>query len=310
MAIIMQSLDNKKRSCAFFILNFIFSLYSMKKIFTLALGLGFAAQVQAQMTFEKGTWADVKAKAKQENKMIFVDAYTTWCGPCKMMSKSVFPDTLVGKHYNTNFINFKMDMEQGEGVQFAQDYKVQAYPTLLYFTKEGELAHRTVGAPDAATFVENGKNALLPEKQFYTLLKKYEKGNREKKFLHQIAAAAADADAENKIEIAEAFMKTIKQSDWLADDNIKIVASTVSTFSSPVFKHLEANFDKLPQDLMAQTTYQCLEAEIKKAVEAKDENMMKAMQDKVTKYMPEQYSTQINPRIEKIFYEKTGLTKK
>lgn len=128
----------------------------MKKIFLLTVGLGFALHTQAQITFEQGSWADVKAKAKKENKMIFVDAYTTWCGPCKVMSKNTFTDKSVGEYYNANFVNYKFDMEKGEGPAFANEFSIQAYPTLLYFTSAGEVAYRTEGAQNATQFLSTG----------------------------------------------------------------------------------------------------------------------------------------------------------
>ncbi len=46
--------------------------------------------------FEHITFAEGLAKAKAENKLIFVDAFTTWCGPCKMLTSKTFPDSAVG----------------------------------------------------------------------------------------------------------------------------------------------------------------------------------------------------------------------
>ncbi|HMZ23915.1 MAG TPA: DUF255 domain-containing protein, partial [Saprospiraceae bacterium] len=67
------------------------------------------------MTFETGNWASILKKAKKEKKLIYLDAYTSWCGPCKMMKKNVFPDAAVGEYFNANFVNAQIDMEKGEG---------------------------------------------------------------------------------------------------------------------------------------------------------------------------------------------------
>ena len=61
-------------------------------------------------------WQDVLAKAKKENKIVFVDAYTTWCGPCKWMAANIFPTKEVGDVFNASFVNAKIDMEKGEGI--------------------------------------------------------------------------------------------------------------------------------------------------------------------------------------------------
>lgn len=65
--------------------------------------------------FESGTWKEILTKAKTENKTIFVDVYTKWCGPCKHVSETVFPQEKLGEYYNSRFINFKIDAESPPG---------------------------------------------------------------------------------------------------------------------------------------------------------------------------------------------------
>ena len=84
------------------------------------------------MEFFHGTLEEAKAKAKEEGKPIFVDAYAVWCGPCKRMAKQVFTTPEAGAFYNANFVNMKLDMERGEGLKFRQKYPVSAFPTLYY----------------------------------------------------------------------------------------------------------------------------------------------------------------------------------
>ena len=67
-----------------------------------------------QIVFELGNLESVLQKAAKENKLIFIDAYTTWCGPCKKMSKEVFTTDTVANYFNRTFVNYKFDMEKGE----------------------------------------------------------------------------------------------------------------------------------------------------------------------------------------------------
>ena len=84
----------------------------MKQLIFSLLVLFLATSVQAGgIDFFHGTWEEALEKAKKEDKLIFVDAYTTWCGPCKRMSKQVFPQDAVGEFYNKNFVSMKIDME-------------------------------------------------------------------------------------------------------------------------------------------------------------------------------------------------------
>ena len=95
--------------------------------------------------------------AKKEKKNIFLDAYASWCGPCKMLKKNIFTQKEVGDFYNSNFINMAIDMEQGEGPQLAQKYKVQAYPTLLFINHKGEVIGSALGYHQADEIIALGK---------------------------------------------------------------------------------------------------------------------------------------------------------
>lgn len=117
------------------------------------------------IAFFQGTWNEALAAAKKQKKLIFVDAYAVWCGPCKYMSNNVFPDKAVGEFFNKNFISYKFDMEKGEGPDFSNKYKITAYPTLLFIDYAGEVVYRQMGARDAAGFIKLGEEALASIKK-------------------------------------------------------------------------------------------------------------------------------------------------
>jgi len=110
--------------------------------------------------FEHGTWKEVLQKAQQSNKPIFIDVYTSWCGPCKKMSKDIFPLTEVGKVYNANFICYQIDAEKGDGIEIAKKYEVKAYPTYLFLKNDGTLFSRSVGSMEVEKFIAISKTAL------------------------------------------------------------------------------------------------------------------------------------------------------
>jgi thioredoxin 1 len=125
----------------------------MKKIWLLILPLMlgiFTAQAGdgktgAGIQFKETSWAEVAKQAAKEKKLIFMDIYTTWCGPCKALKKNVFPDKAVGDYFNANFVSIAVDAEKGEGVQIAEKYGVPGYPTLLILDKDGKEIGRTIG---------------------------------------------------------------------------------------------------------------------------------------------------------------------
>ena len=220
----------------------------MKKILMTLLMLltaaaGFAQTETASaagIQFETGTWAEILAKAKQQNKYVFVDAYTTWCGPCKWMDKNVFPTAEAGEYFNKNFVNAKIDMEKGEGLEIAKTYSVQAYPTYLYVDGDGNLVHRVVGSMETPKFIAASGNALNPDTQYGTLLRKFEAGERNPDFLFNAAHAAQSAfDSKKATEIGAAYLKT--QSNLLEEKNVKFISQFTSSATDPNFEFKRKN---------------------------------------------------------------------
>lgn len=149
----------------------------MKKL-TLILALLSVMVLGAQtkgIVFETGNLASVLEKAKKENKLIFIDAYTTWCGPCKFMAKYIFTNDTVAQFFNSKFVNYKMDMEKGEGLDFAKKYQVNCYPNLIFIDGSGKLVHRGAGSSTARAFLTFAENALSPDKNFVAMKDGYEK---------------------------------------------------------------------------------------------------------------------------------------
>lgn len=108
--------------------------------------------------FTESSWKDILKKAKAEKKIIFLDAYASWCGPCKMLQKKVFTQKAVGDLYNSKFINVKMDMEKGEGPALSEIYPLEAYPTLLYINSDGRVIRKVVGAVPADELISVGRS--------------------------------------------------------------------------------------------------------------------------------------------------------
>jgi thioredoxin 1 len=104
--------------------------------------------------FFDGTWSEALKLAKAENKPVFVDISTGWCGYCKKMKNKVYADPQVGEHYNGNFINVSIDAEKGEGKAIAAKYGVKGYPTLVFVHPDGTTLLQTRGYHKPDEFLE------------------------------------------------------------------------------------------------------------------------------------------------------------
>ncbi len=110
--------------------------------------------------FESGSWNEVLKLAKKENKLIFLDMYASWCGPCKLLKSRTFPNENVGTFFNKHFINYAIDAEKGEGAQLAGKYNITGYPTLLFVNGKGELIARTMGYHTPEQLLEVGQKII------------------------------------------------------------------------------------------------------------------------------------------------------
>ncbi len=211
------------------------------KIILLLLLLGlFSQQAIAQdagMEFFHGTWQETLDAAQKERKLIFVDAYTEWCGPCKMMSRNTFTDPEVGKVYNKNFVNYKFDMEKGEGPEFARKYGITAYPTLFFINFKGEVVHKVVGyrAPDK--FLGEAEIALRPENLAAYDNMKYKAGDLEGEKLLAYAIKKK-ADGGDYQEAAREYFDSRSKKQLLSKEGWEAIEQLTFDVNSPEFQLL------------------------------------------------------------------------
>ncbi|GAB7087844.1 thioredoxin family protein [Marinifilum fragile] len=220
----------------------------MKKLLGVMLAVFMTSSIFAQgIEFEHGTFAEALAKAKKENKMVFMDCYTTWCGPCKMLAKNIFPQKEVGDYFNAHFVNVKMDMEKGEGIELQKKYGVKAYPTLLFMDANGKVLHTKVGGSDAAGLIEEAKIAGDPSRQIGALEKKYAKGNREPKFVAQYIKALYSAYKQDEMRaVGKDFITNCPKEKLANVDAFTVIGySEALEFGSEAYKYIIANHDKL-----------------------------------------------------------------
>ena len=110
--------------------------------------------------FIEEDWNKARKTAQSENKLIFLDIYATWCGPCKMLKQSTFKDAGVAEFFNKNFINVTVDGEKGTGPELAQQYAIEGYPTLVVADHTGKPVLITAGYIPADVLMKFANEAL------------------------------------------------------------------------------------------------------------------------------------------------------
>jgi thioredoxin 1 len=107
--------------------------------------VNFENDAEQGIQFHKGSWNEALAKAKAENKLIFLDIYATWCGPCKQLKSRTFSNAEVGKYFNERFINVALDGEKDDGYKLANDFSIRGFPSLFFIDAKGKIIKRTTG---------------------------------------------------------------------------------------------------------------------------------------------------------------------
>jgi thioredoxin-related protein len=214
----------------------------MKKLILLLAFLPTFLFAQDGINFQHNTtWQKIQAEAKAQHKFIFMDCFTTWCGPCRFMSSTIFPQKAVGDNINASFISVAVQLDTTEGDNdavkswysdahnIAQQYNIRAYPTYLFFDENGNLVHRIVGSTQTPEeFIAKADNALNPKTQYYTLLKEYDNGKNDTAFLHSLALMAQDAyDLKKANSIANKYIDQLR--DLYTKDNLDFVSQFTQT---------------------------------------------------------------------------------
>lgn len=208
---------------------------------TLTLGAAFfAVSLSAQgISFEKKSFKETLAKAKQENKLVFIDAMASWCGPCKMMERNIFPVAKVGDFYNKNFLNLTLDMEKGEGREVAQRYGIRAYPTFLFLNGDGELVLQNSGYLQEADFLKIGEEAAAAKGSFAEMKKKFLAGDRSPEVLMGVARAFANSEFDLAKQAGTAYFAQKSSDGILTQDEANLLMFFVKNSTDEAYRNFQ-----------------------------------------------------------------------
>ncbi|MBR4367151.1 MAG: thioredoxin family protein [Bacteroidaceae bacterium] len=194
------------------------------------------------------TLEEASAKAKAENKLIFLDCFTTWCGPCKKMARDVFPQDKVGAYMNPKFINLQIDMEGEYGAPLAKKLQITAYPTFVIFNADAQEIGRFLGSSDADGFIKNVEEKSK-DNSSSDFQKRFSNGDRDPQFLlDYLKSLNASYKGDEANTVAEALLEG-KEATFAADSTLRMVfmRSIINPFA-PSFIYTVKN----PASLKAQ----------------------------------------------------------
>jgi thioredoxin-related protein len=217
----------------------------MNKITCFLIIYPFLIQAQKRgINFEQNlNWKQVQLKAKEENKYIFMDCYASWCAPCKYMDSEVYSNDSIGFYVNEKFISVKIKMDtiianDGKNQEGAYNdsyliqkkYKITAFPSYLFFSPNGVILHKEIGAKNREEFIAVIANSLQRNRQYFTILEKYQRGDITKDEMHYLAKMAKSI-GEDDVAICVAkdyinnFLLKLKEDDFYKVENFEFISN-------------------------------------------------------------------------------------
>ncbi|MDD2426041.1 MAG: thioredoxin family protein [Bacteroidales bacterium] len=217
----------------------------MKKSFLSILFIISSVVVFAQgINFQDLTFQQALDKAKSENKYVFIDSYTDWCGPCKAMAKDIFPMKEMGDYFNPKFISVKFNAEKGEeGIAVKNRFGIKAYPTFVILDGDGNLIHMFAGGVLSLAFIDKIEESFNPDKAFGILQKKYNEGDRSKKLVANYLQALIGTYTTDATKMIEEFAATLSDDELICEECL-FMFDDLARLESPRGKFLVENVGK------------------------------------------------------------------
>ncbi|MDD5894922.1 MAG: DUF255 domain-containing protein [Prevotellaceae bacterium] len=228
-------------------------------IASIALSL-FSQQSEAQgVVFNDIPWAEALAKARKENKHVFVDVYTSWCGPCKKMASSVFTNPQVADYMNSNFVSIKIDAEKQKEHEAIKNNPPSAYPSYYYYNNEGNLLSIQTGFHEADEFVSISKKAMSDNigKEYENAMLQWNMGNREPQFVKKLLFKyVAELTPDSLRPMINQYLQGLNPEECLLQENSDMIIcfmrsikddwvwKTIVTFSNDYLKTYGEDFGR------------------------------------------------------------------
>lgn len=262
------------------------------------------------IVFHEGNFASAVQKAKKENKFVFVDFYAVWCGPCKYMSASVFPNATIGEYFNANFVNVKIDAEKQEK-ELVSKSKIEAYPTLGFFNGDGQLVFSSKGALDANGLLDLG----MKVREFENNRIAYEKDPKDINAMTAYTTVLMQSNPEKAKSIVRTYLAGLPMEDSKKPEIWPLIANFEQDPDSKYFAYTLQNFTYFLNNMPGYQEYFTNTAGIllDRAIQARDEKLV-AEYKEITIHAIEQMNVPMpegfNEEVDIYYYSQTGQSEK
>lgn len=198
------------------------------------------AQEVSGIDFVDSSWEEALLLAKKDKKAIFLYAFTPSCRYCRQMEKEVFTNLEVAKLYNSRFINYKINIDDGaEGEALAKEYAIVGFPTYVFFSQNGELLHQSASAKPASEFILDAKDAFNPQKALFTLKRRYDSGEKSPSLLFNYSSALSSymhADSPEE-QVVKEYLDTQSAKQLQSEKNLRYIFEKHLSFNSPATQY-------------------------------------------------------------------------
>ncbi|MCM1297569.1 MAG: thioredoxin domain-containing protein [Muribaculaceae bacterium] len=207
---------------------------------------GFSQTEFRHISFDEGLKA-----AANENKLVFIDFYTDWCGPCRKMANEVFPQKNVGDYMNKNYVCLKINAEQGESVELMKKYKVNAFPTMVVLDSKGGEVGRLMGYREGNDFLTKLQSSVDPEKSPERMKERIDGGERTPDLVNNYALYLIEQKKNQEaLDLVTSYFNSIDDKQRLAPENNFLFTRYTTNTDCDMGRFMVANrnkFDKSQQ---------------------------------------------------------------